>query len=77
MSTGYRLPTTVIPKAYGIDLDASPRRKSFSGKVTIEVKVTERGTVQITPKGKEAFEKGKSDTQRVDARSGLVGLSRG
>ncbi|MCK5690715.1 M1 family peptidase, partial [Myxococcota bacterium] len=40
-TTTYRLPKSVIPKSYAIDITASPKRKGFEGKVTIDLKITE------------------------------------
>lgn len=36
---GFRLPRDVVPRAYAIDLTTSPRRKSFSGSVAIELEL--------------------------------------
>lgn len=42
MSNGYRLPGTVVPRSYEIDLEATPRRKTFKGTVNVQVRVLER-----------------------------------
>ncbi len=38
-STSYRLPRDIAPKAYVVDLDATPRRDTFFGSVTIAAQV--------------------------------------
>ncbi|MEE8408750.1 MAG: hypothetical protein V3T05_04015, partial [Myxococcota bacterium] len=40
-TTDYRLPNAVLPIAYDVDLDASPRRVGFSGTLGLTVRVTE------------------------------------
>lgn len=40
-TAGFRLPRHVVPRSYEIDIDATPRRKGFSGAVRIEVELRE------------------------------------
>ncbi|MBI3178349.1 MAG: M1 family metallopeptidase, partial [Deltaproteobacteria bacterium] len=53
-STSYRLPRQVAPKAYAVDLDATPRRDTFHGSVHITAQVlSPTATVELSARDLE------------------------
>jgi puromycin-sensitive aminopeptidase len=51
-TTDYRLPRTVLPKDYAIEIDVSPARKSFEGRLTLTARVVEpTDTIELSARG--------------------------